>query len=318
MRPALTEAPRGGRLRTGLLLAGLVLGLALLALWATGGLGWLEHQAQQALRRFQTALAAAIRALRGGEPGALAALLGVAFGYGFLHAVGPGHGKFVIGAYGVGRRVRLVPLAAIAVAASLAQATVAVALVHGGLWLFGWTRAQVQEVTDTTLAPLGHAAVALVGLWLVWRGGRALLSRRTLAQEDHAHQHHDHHHAGACSVCGHRHGPTPDELAALSGWRDALLLIGGIALRPCSGALFLLILTWQMGIAAAGIAGAYAMGLGTAMVTLTVAGLSVWAREGALAALPRARTARALLPAVELAAGALIAATALALLASAG
>ena len=61
-----------------------------------------------------------------------------------------------------------------------------------------------------------------------------------------------------------------------------------------------------MGIGAAGISGAYAMGLGTAAITVAVAGLSVWAREGMLSVLSGGLVARAL-PVLELAAGLAIA-----------
>ena len=103
-------------------------------------------------------------------------------------------------------------------------------------------------------------------------------------------------------------------MASISTFRDGVALVAGIAVRPCSGALFVLILTWQFGIAMAGVVGAFVMGFGTALVTVGVAVLAVWAREGAFAALPGGRIARAV-PFVELALGGVIAVAALGLLA---
>jgi len=247
------------------------------------------------------------------------ALVAVSFGYGFLHAVGPGHGKMLIGGYGMGSRVRIGPLALIALASSLAQATTAVILVYAGVFVLGWTKDQMVGVAEDVMAPIGYAAVATVGLWLVLRGLRGMRrvgldaeNPQHAAHHDHGrhspgHAEHGHHHAhGAACDCGHRHGPTLEDVSRLSGWRDAVALIASIALRPCSGALFVLILTWQMGIGATGILAAYAMGIGTASVTLAVAGLAVWARDGALASLPGSGLARAI-PLFEIAAGALVA-----------
>ena len=107
-----------------------------------------------------------------------------------------------------------------------------------------------------------------------------------------------------------------EEVQHLTGWRDTLALVAGIAMRPCSGALFLLILTWQLGIASAGIIGTFAMGLGTAMVTIGVATMAVWAREGALASLPGQGAAR-FLPWFEIIAGLVVAVAALSLLTAA-
>lgn len=312
-----------------LTILGLAVALALAVLWASGGLAGLERAILQGQREAQTVLAQAVRQIRTGAPGAWSALLAVCFGYGVLHAAGPGHGKLLIGGYGMGRRVPVARLAGLALASSLAQSAVAVALVYAGVAVLGWTRDAARGAADRWLAPVGTLAIAGVGLWLFWRGLRGVLRQSRAgagsAHEghgDHGHGHHDHAHdhhqphphddGAVCDHCGHAHGPTLAQAEALAGWRDAVLLIGGIALRPCTGALFLLILTWQMGIGAAGVAGAFAMGLGTACVTGGVALLAVWAREGTLASLPGAGMARAL-PWIEALAGALVAFAALSL-----
>lgn len=106
-----------------------------------------------------------------------------------------------------------------------------------------------------------------------------------------------------------------EEVARVRTLRDAAVLVAGVAIRPCTGALFLLILTWRMGIDAAGILGAYAMGLGTASVTVAVAVASVMMRNGLTLSLADRPAARVALPVLELAAGAVIATVALQVLA---
>jgi nickel/cobalt exporter len=298
-------------------IAALALVLLVGLLWLTGALDGLAGWLQGAQRAAQERLAGAIRALRGGEAGALAAFWGLCFGYGVLHAAGPGHGKLVIGGYGVARRVPVGRLSALALASSLAQAAVAVVLVYAVVAVLGLTRVTVEGTAERWMTPVGHMMIAGLGLWLVWRGVRGVRAFAVVRQghpHGHGHDHgnvHGHIHGPGC---GHAHGPSLQEVEQVSGWRDAALLVGGIAMRPCSGALFVLVLTWQLGIAVAGVVGAFVMGLGTALVTVGVALLAVWAREGALVGLGGGRLARAL-PVLELAVGGVIAVAALGLLA---
>jgi ABC-type nickel/cobalt efflux system permease component RcnA len=307
------------------MVAGAVLAVALGFVWLLGGLDPVQAWVLEQQRQVQNALAGAVRAIKGGQPGAIFGLLSVCFAYGFLHAAGPGHGKLVIGGYGMARRVPFVRLAGVALASSLAQAAVAVGLVYAVVALLGLGRSQAEGLAEEVMAPLGTLMVAGVGLWLVWRGVAGLRAQGAESSGSHHHHHYaheDHHdhaphsHGAVCDTCGHAHGPTVDEVQHLTGWRDTLALVAGIAMRPCSGALFLLILTWQLGIASAGIIGTFAMGLGTAMVTIGVAAMAVWAREGALASLPGQGAAR-FLPWFEIIAGLVVAVAALSLLTAA-
>jgi ABC-type nickel/cobalt efflux system permease component RcnA len=92
------------------------------------------------------------------------------------------------------------------------------------------------------------------------------------------------------------------------------MVIAAIAARPCTGALFLLVLTWRLGLVWAGIAGAFIMALGTATVTLLVAVASVSLRESALMQAASGTATLRLLSALEVLAGAVILAVAVQLL----
>lgn len=282
-------------MRLGLLI-GLALALGAVALvWATGGFDALARWAAAEQRAAQGEMAGAIRAIKAGDAGALAALLGIAFAYGFFHAAGPGHGKAVIGGYGLGTRVPALRLTALALASSLAQGLTAILLVYGGIAVLDFTRERVEGLAERLFAPLSYAAIGAIGLWLVWRGVRGL--RR-----------------GEGHACGHDHGPAPEDVARAGSLRDAALIVAAVAMRPCTGALFLLVICWRLGIDLAGILGTFAMALGTASVTVAVALAAAGTRESALMATVGGPGGRQALSVLELTAGALVIAAAWTLL----
>lgn len=288
-------------MRKALTLLALLITGALLALWFSGGMSQITVWAMEAQRGFQTQMAQGLRALHSGQPGALAAFWSLCFAYGFVHAVGPGHGKFLIGAYGAGVEVPLGRMVGVGLAASMAQGLSAIALVYAGVLLFNASREALQLTGDIWLERASLIAIALIGLWLMSRALRRLIAQSfspaTLAPAGTG---------GNCADCGHRHGPAPHEVQELSGWRDTLLLVGAIAIRPCTGALFVLILTWRMGLIWQGMIGVMVMALGTAAVTMAVAATAVMVREGAVARLAQLDRARMVMPVIEGLAGLVI------------
>ncbi len=111
------------------------------------------------------------------------------------------------------------------------------------------------------------------------------------AHHDHAH-HHDHPHGhnpahGAHGHvhdehCGHSHGPTPDQLAGPGGWTRGLSAIIAVGLRPCSGAILVLVFALAQGMFWAGVAATFLMGLGTAITVAAIAVFAVTAKNVAV------------------------------------
>lgn len=284
------------RLIFGALVIAVVLVGGYLSLNLTGVATW----AAETQRSFQNLMAGAIRGLKSGEPGALLALFGAAGAYGFVHALGPGHGKYLVGGVGLGTDIAPLRLVSIAIASSVAQSVWAIVLVYGGFSLISATAAQMTFLAEDVLAPASYLLIGAVGAILFWRGLRTLPILSPVHKTSHNHDHtHDH-------ECCHGHGPTPDDIAKLTGWRDTLALIGSIAVRPCTGAIFLLVIAWQIDIALAGAVAVLVMGLGTAALTTTVALSSIFARRAALFSATPSLGGRAAFSSVQMAAGFLI------------
>jgi len=143
---------------------------------------------------------------------------------------------------------------------------------------------------------VSYALIAAFGARLVWtKGGgfiRALQAQQPVpaivgaAHHHHGHghdhgHHHDHHaqHHVHDEHCGHSHGPVPSELAGPGGWRRGFGTIFAVGLRPCSGAILVLVFALAQGMFWAGITATLVMGLGTAITVATIAVLAVSAKD---------------------------------------
>jgi nickel/cobalt transporter (NicO) family protein len=108
------------------------------------------------------------------------------------------------------------------------------------------------------------------------RGAHDPVKHHDQAREhDHdcAHDHADH------SACGHSHGPPPQDLSGADGWRRGLSAIFAAGLRPCSGAIIVLVFCLSQGLFWTGVASTFAMGFGTAITVAALASLAVGARS---------------------------------------
>lgn len=96
-----------------------------------------------------------------------------------------------------------------------------------------------------------------------------------------AHEH-DHGHVHSAACCGHAHMPEPSQLQGPWEWSKAVSLAMTIGIRPCTGALLVLLFALSQGILWAGIFATFMMSLGTALTVSALAALAVGSRDLAL------------------------------------
>ena len=244
-------------------------------------------------REMTGGMTAALRDLKAlGSLNAALVLGLLSFLYGVLHAVGPGHGKFVISAYALANEKTVRRGILLSFMAAIIQALSAIAVVGTVALIFKATSIQIKSA-EAWLETVSWGLIALLGGWLLWGQLRTGVASPT----DHAHAHrHDardhapHVHGPTCSHneeaahvhdghCGHTHVATPDQLQGAWNWRHAWSLAFSIGIRPCTGAIGVLLLSLSLGIVWAGVFATFTMAIGTAITVSLLAAMAVWSRD---------------------------------------
>jgi nickel/cobalt transporter (NicO) family protein len=192
-------------------------------------------------------------------------IIGVGFLYGIFHAVGPGHGKVLVTGYLLAGRHTLRRSIIVSGASSLLQAIVAIVLVLGLYQFLGLARQETEQAA-IWLEVVGYALMALVGFALLVRGIREAWRMQST-----------HHHHKKC-----HHGINPREIEATHDTKSLVLMILSIGMRPCTGAVLLLIFSCIVNAIWAGVLATLAMGVGTFITTATLAILAIQSKKGLL------------------------------------
>ncbi|MEA2116872.1 nickel/cobalt transporter [Halovibrio sp. HP20-50] len=209
-------------------------------------------------------------------------LLGISFAYGVFHAAGPGHGKAVLATYLATHGGAVKRALGLSFAASLLQGMTAVALVVVLVYGLGWvTRQAMGSVAWVEQA--SFLLVAALGAWLCWRAFKQLRQayqpERVAPSHSSGHEHnpnHEHSQGHDHSLCcGGAHHIEPHQ--ALD-WRTAMMTVGAIGMRPCSGAVLMLGAASLLGQFEVGVASVVAMSIGTGITVSALALASIFAR----------------------------------------
>jgi nickel/cobalt transporter (NicO) family protein len=236
---------------------------------AEGVMGWIF--AKQA--EFYRMLSGSMRAVKT-DYTAVAGLFGISFLYGVFHAAGPGHGKAVISSYLFANNETWRRGVVLSFASAMLQALVAIVLVAVASLVLGATARRMGDAV-WYIEIVAYSLIILIGLQLLWRKGRAFMAALRGKADHRDHRHHHHHDDAACE---HLHTPPPADLAGPGGWRRGLAAIVAVGLRPCSGAVLVLIFALAQGIFWAGIGATLLIALGTAITVAVIATLAVGAR----------------------------------------
>ncbi|TVP51525.1 MAG: nickel/cobalt transporter [Halomonas sp.] len=261
----------------------LMLALALLTFVLQGGLQGVSYQMLGWQRDLHRSLTLAITELSQAPTTVTwLSLLGVSFAYGVFHAAGPGHGKAVLATYLATHGGAVKRALGLSFAASLLQGVSAIALivvlVHGLGWV---TRQAMGSVVWVEQA--SFLLVAALGAWLCWRAIKQLrhaykpeaVVYTHVSEHGHSHHHHDHNSHDHSHCCGGTHHIEPQQ--ALD-WRTALMTVGAIGMRPCSGAVLMLGAASLLGQFEVGVAAVLVMSLGTGITVSALALASILAR----------------------------------------
>jgi len=255
---------------------------------------------------FYRELVNALQALKN-DPHAALLLSSLSLAYGVFHAAGPGHGKAVIASYIIANKQTLRRGIILSFISAFIQGAVAVAFVAAARFIFDVTAVEMTQATEG-LELTSALMITSLGLWLVaTKVFRIKLTRRPETAEftqiadaaDPSHIHTaDCTHAlfgslqpGAqkatggmmvCADCGSTHMPDPSMLEGAFSWRKAVSAVAAVGIRPCSGAIIVLVFAFSQRLFLAGVLSVAAMSVGTGITVALLAGAAVFMKERAV------------------------------------
>ncbi len=180
-------------------------------------------------------------------------LIAVTFVYGMLHAVGPGHGKFIVTTWLTTHQPPRGVALSVPFLGSLVQGLSAIAFVFILATGFNFALGDLSQ-SRWYLEKASALFIAALGVMMIVK------ARPRRSTDD------DHHHAG-CG-CGHDHGATA---TLQGGWKAWLAIIIATGVRPCSGALTVLLFASVIGITSWGVIAVMTMALGTGLALVLLA-----------------------------------------------
>ncbi|MBE8574512.1 nickel/cobalt transporter [Vibrio sp. OPT18] len=239
--------------------------------------------------------------------GAGSYLIRFSFIYGMLHSLGPGHGKVIVSTYLATHPTKAKASLVLTVVSAFLQALVAILLVSVLLWGFSASMRVVNDKANMFVS-LSFALVAVVGALICWKalkniytamrkpklkvkaittlatdtaapisvrspmalrssGSMVMGATNALQAADHTHTDHSHADCG----CGHQHVADAKAINKASTLREYAGIIVTIGVRPCTGAIMVLLFANMVGLYWMGVLSAFAMAIGTALTTSLIA-----------------------------------------------
>lgn len=267
-----------------------VVGLLLLIIAIYQAYPYLLFKVMEWQREFNLQISASLRALNENSHQAGIWLMLISFIYGVFHAVGPGHGKFILGTYLSLETTKIPKTIKITLLAAIFQGLVAVGLVTLLVVVLTLSR-QHFNLTLTWVERGSFIMMILFGCYWIFQSIRSVWKNLAKKKEiikpikinkiqsiqqpmaytaklatDHVHSEH-------CG-CGHKHLPSSEEMENIQDWKSMMMVIVSIGLRPCTGAVLVLFLAYTVDLYMWGVASALVMALGTGL-TLTLFALFV-------------------------------------------
>lgn len=201
--------------------------------------------------------------------------LAIAFLWGGLHALSPGHGKTVVGAYLVGSRSNAHHAVFLGLIITITHTSGIFAL---GLVTLGTSQFILTEQLYPWLSILSGVMVTVIGLNLLisrWQNHQIPHSHDHVHDHSHSHDGHHHHHHHH----DHSHSHLPPSDVGSMNWSSLLALGISGGLLPCPSALVVLLSAIALGRIGFGLALVSAFSLGLAVVLTGIGLILVYAKD---------------------------------------